>query len=453
MSANALILRRLYRSLLKASKPFSSPNPHAAVASCLLHRTGAGDGVDFEKYLANRRIAAALSNARSERKGRSLEEARNLSKSYAIDEEPNSELGNSEDQRRAPIRICFRRLLREVVAGVDGTRQLQFPKQVDTTRLRHIIHREFRIVESPFDYITRKEVGFLALRQLNTKLSWLDTLSVADKELEAQKLRNQRQAARHVEPLPLDPDAYLRQGVFLIAHPLLTGYFRRSVVCILDHCEREVLEDDKVRHGGTYGLVINKPGLNPFTGRDQTLRAVFRHLPRKVLDSFGECSIRHGGPVHLSLQMIHGARPQDQPTLNGEVLKIINDGDTSPAMYTDRAVYYKGDLIEAASAVTEGTLDRDDISFYVGASCWEAGQLESEVKQGIWLPCRGPPEMALTGTCDHVGDDEVYTKEAERPKADLWLSLMCAMGNDEATLAHLLSADDNNENDDACDNF
>jgi hypothetical protein len=56
--------------------------------------------------------------------------------------------------------------------------------------------------------------------------------------------------------------------------------------------------------------------------------------------------------------MIHGARPQDQPTLNGEVLKIINDGDTSPAMYTDRAVYYKGDLIEAASAVTEGTLDR-----------------------------------------------------------------------------------------------
>lgn len=95
----------------------------------------------------------------------------------------------------------------------------------------------------------------------------------------------------------------------------------------------------------------------------------------------------------------------------------------------------------------------DDISFYVGASCWEAGQLESEVKQGIWLPCRGPPEMALTGTCDHVGDDEIYTKEAERPKADLWLSLMCAMGNDEATLAHLLSADDNNENDDACDNF
>lgn len=81
------------------------------------------------------------------------------------------------------------------------------------------------------------------------------------------------------------------------------------------------------------------------------------------------------------------------------------------------------------------------------------GQLEREIQQGFWLPCRGPPEMALTGACDHVGDDEVYAKEAERPKADLWLSLMCAMGNDEATLAHLFSKDDFHEYDDVCDNF
>lgn len=95
----------------------------------------------------------------------------------------------------------------------------------------------------------------------------------------------------------------------------------------------------------------------------------------------------------------------------------------------------------------------DDVSFYVGASCWEVGQLESEIQQGCWLPCRGPPEMALTGTCDHVGDDEHYDKETERPRADLWLSLMCAMGNDEATMAHILSKDEYNDYDDVCDDF
>jgi hypothetical protein len=48
-----------------------------------------------------------------------------------------------------------------------------------------------------------------------------------------------------------------------------------------------------------------------------------------------------------------------------------------------------------------------------------------------------------------VGDDD---KDVNRPKADLWLSMMCAMGEDEANLAHLLSNDDDcSDLGEACD--
>ena len=305
MSANALLHRRLYRSLLKASKPFSPPSPHASTVTCLLHRSGNGDGLDIEKYLADKRIEIALHSNTDKRcgDGRSIDEARDLSKSYANEKGQGMPgAGVRLDQRGASVRIYFRQLLREVVGGVNGITQMQFPKHADTTKLSHAIRREFRLNDSPFDLDTRKEVAFLALRILNMKLAWLESLNLSDSELEAQKVRNRRQAARHVHPLPLDPEIYLQRGTFLIAHPHLAGYFRQSVVCLIDHTERDDLLDEK-KSGGTYGIVINKPGVNPSTGRDQTLRDVFRTFPKKIMDSFGDYSIRHGGPVHLSLQV------------------------------------------------------------------------------------------------------------------------------------------------------
>jgi len=60
--------------------------------------------------------------------------------------------------------------------------------------------------------------------------------------------------------------------------------------------------------------------------------------------------------------------------------------------------------------------------------------------------------MALTGMCERYGDDD---NERKRPKADLWLSMMCALGEDEANLAHLVSNDDEEYSDygEACDMF
>jgi putative AlgH/UPF0301 family transcriptional regulator len=91
-------------------------------------------------------------------------------------------------------------------------------------------------------------------------------------------------------------------------------------------------------------------------------------------------------------------------------------------------------------------LSLDDISFFVGASCWTPGQLENEIAQGFWIPCRGPPEIALSGICEHEP-----TESGKRPMADLWLSMMSACGEEEAKLAHLVYHEEWDENALPCD--
>jgi Uncharacterized ACR, COG1678 len=96
----------------------------------------------------------------------------------------------------------------------------------------------------------------------------------------------------------------------------------------------------------------------------------------------------------------------------------------------------------------------DDISFFVGASQWSPGQLAREVAEGYWIPCRGPPEIALHGICDHeqatgsrsdaAGSGRTADGAGDsgrRPLADLWLSMMSACGEEEAELSRLLFAD------------
>merc|ERR1712007_73789 len=124
-----------------------------------------------------------------------------------------------------------------------------------------------------------------------------------------------------------------------------------------------------------------------------------------------------------------------------------------------------GDVINASYRVTAGTDDVDDYSFIIGASCWSPGQLEHEIQRGCWLPFKGPASMALTGMCEHndipsseengndtesklsmfpprpnhsttsvAGSAATKGESPQRPKPrpDLWLSIMCTLGEEEA---------------------
>ena len=71
------------------------------------------------------------------------------------------------------------------------------------------------------------------------------------------------------------PSSILQCGTYLIAHPLMTGYFAKSVIVILDHAEEDENKDNPAKTeggevegeesssdgsggGGTYGIIINR---------------------------------------------------------------------------------------------------------------------------------------------------------------------------------------------------
>lgn len=426
MSAtHPLLVRRLYRSLLKAAKPFTvsggviNDNRSPISLTCLLHRTGTEDEswVDFLR---------GISSA----------------------DQGTNDLISSEEREQS----LFRNVLRAVVAGgssSSGIKLMQFPAQVDTDRLRQVIRREFRVGSSSFEITTRRNVAFRSLRELNKKLAFASNFNL-------NRLRHPQQPARNVVPLSLfPPKSYLRPGAYLLAHPNMTGYFRRAVICILDHREEYSMGNESNTTGsrsyGTYGLIVNRVSVSPQSGKTLTLAQILRPLPKDFGVAFGASPVKEGGPVQLALQMLYqGTSLQEEEfKIGGCVLsQLLVKDEESLAAETDKAVYYQGDILNAAKAVSSRKLDREDISFFVGASCWSVGQLEKEVELGFWLPCSGPTSIAQTGICDHHP-----TKKGDpRPEADLWLSMMSSCGEEEAKLAHLLYRDDGRDrNGAACD--
>ena len=432
-STSALLIRRLYRSILKAAKPFGDASESslttttaidrnkAKVLTCLLHRTGYED----ESWASFLRDASDNDDA----------------------DDLDFDMEDDEDMQQ-PQRILFRTLLREVVAG-ESIRQMQWPHAVDLTLLRSIIRREFRnsseSKSAPHTPVVRQKVAFMTLTALNQKLAWYEAL-----QADAPSVRH-GQAAAFVSTLPMNPpSSYLRPGAYLIAHPHLSGYFRRTVVCLLDHKQEQETVPGSY---GTYGLIVNRTRLSPQTQKSLTLEEVLRPLPEELASSFGGCDVKEGGPVHMSLQMLHSlTADQEELQIGGSPIAMMPSHDettassssnasamlsSSPSLLSDRAVYYKGDIVTAAHAVQSGSLDRQDVTFFVGATAWQPGQLESEIERGYWLPCRGPPEIAHSGSCIH----EPLAEGEPRPVADLWLSMLSACGEAEAELAHLLSVD------------
>ena len=424
-----------------------------------------------------------------------------------------------------PHEILFRRLLLAAMesGGANGSRygrrspQMRFPSQIiesakESETLAKIVEMEFRApslrdgsvsnilpVSSYFRDSARRDAAWLALRELNKKIAWAEVMGMDRKVLEGgapdngeeteKKYRRVGQSALDVHPLPThSPSSYLRPGCFLVAHPLMPGYFSRSIIAIMEHTQtaersrndskadarssRKENEDGDLNQisstGGTYGVIINRQSMiSPTTGEDarprpRALREVLRPdcLPDLLRRAFGDSPVREGGPVNVSVQMLHSASldVEEKLRLGGDLLPNILSEDaedvsseqlSSASLKSDSAVYFNGDLMKSAQAVIDGVMHREDFSFVIGASVWSVGQLESEIERGFWIPVRGPPHMATSGMCDHQRDDEKGT----RPKPDLWLSMMCAIGEGEAELAHLMMTEKFDENGRPCDDF
>jgi len=394
---------------------------------------------------------------------------------------------------------------------------------------------------SYIDNEIRIQTAFLALQELNRKQAWVEQISLPHSYSNQLRLI---QAAKGVSKSDDDTNTdgkmnkSLKSGTYLIAHPLMAGYFAKSVIVLLDHSDgetkKEEEDDDDSKEGessgGTYGLIINRLALKQQIttsssssiqldllrqqweekqsnlGDDQavgtadtdtsettpidstattqsTLRPISllqaindTDLPESVQMAFGDSHVRDGGPVNLSLQMIHRKQKSEQDDTNvddeKESQKESKVGGTELGSddNKDSTILFGGDVIDASYRVTAGTDDVDDYSFIIGASCWSPGQLEHEIQRGCWLPFKGPASMALTGMCEHnyiasseengndsesklslfpprpnhsttsVAGSATTGESSQRPKArpDLWLSIMCALGEEEADLAYMM---------------
>ena len=79
----------------------------------------------------------------------------------------------------------------------------------------------------------------------------------------------------------------------------------------------------------------------------------------------------------------------------------------------------------------------------MGASAWESGQLEREIKQGYWILCEGP------SLCYHL--QNALTGDYKYDPADTWHSFTKDLSKEDGELALVLSEDIDDENGLACD--
>ncbi len=156
----------------------------------------------------------------------------------------------------------------------------------------------------------------------------------------------------------MEPELFVAQGTLLAASPdMLDPNFMHTVVLICQHTAE-----------GAYGLVVNRPS-------GQLTAKVLADHP---LWSQADAELFFGGPVQLNqLQLLHSAGER----LPGGV-EILRD------------VFVGGDLDLAARWWLDvPSAARAGMRLIVGYSGWGAGQLESELTRGSWIPAPGASEL------------------------------------------------------------
>jgi hypothetical protein len=431
-NVSALIHRRLYRALLRAAKPFTPPSPNAVTLSCLLHRSFVA--LEWDEKLATTSPQIRYSIKVSTSTTHPLEGSSDDDDSDDDQNDNDDDDDDDEELQFLATRVdshflLFRRLLWTLFSDGDtyhystDTRHpavvpcYQQPQHVQRqpTKLRDMIRREFRVKSSvtheepdqqgqqqpsassflseAFPVATRRETAFLTLRKLNEKLAWEHQLlqqQQVHQTTSSRKINNHnrspKQAAKHVDKIEWNRNnlsSCLTPGTYLVAHPLMTGFFRKTVICILQHgtAPAPVVKDGGTTTGdvdveddssssndlGTYGVIVNRVSTKETNGNPLTLSEALPLLPKMILASIGALPVKEGGPVHMpSIQMIHMSSTSssgDGSTGEKDVDQKDYDigGITIPSVTEqaeDKVVSYKGDIMKAAYAVASGILDK-----------------------------------------------------------------------------------------------
>lgn len=140
----------------------------------------------------------------------------------------------------------------------------------------------------------------------------------------------------------------LQKGQLLIAEPSIIGdlSFNRSVILLADHNPE-----------GSVGFILNKP-----------LTHALHDLIPDITSSF---TIYNGGPVEQdNLYFIHNI-----PDLLPNSIEI------------SQGIYWGGDFERTKELLNNGTIQKDNIRFFLGYTGWGVQQLEQELESQSWIVC------------------------------------------------------------------
>ncbi|HQV36348.1 MAG: YqgE/AlgH family protein [Flavobacterium sp.] len=138
----------------------------------------------------------------------------------------------------------------------------------------------------------------------------------------------------------------IKKGHLLIAEPSILGdlSFNRSVILLADHNAE-----------GSVGFILNKP-----------LDYSVNDLVPEVDATF---TIYNGGPVEQdNLYFIHNI-----PELIPNSVEISN------------GIFWGGDFEKTRDLINNGSINKDNIRFFLGYTGWDANQLESEMNANSWI--------------------------------------------------------------------
>jgi len=355
---------------------------------------------------------------------------------------------------------------------------------------------------------TRVQTALIAVRELNKKRVWFYTrkhklekkfspIETASEKIPSLETLLQNVSIINTSHDDKDLSSYLKPGTFLVAHPLLTGYFSQTVIMIMDHSdstpahvagvskERKIEEgttlssssDDSSSSssgGGTYGLVINRPAKSSFItdGNDNLksfssevsseneidnpvfLEQIVRkeNTPKNFIDAFGKCVVREGGPVHASIQMLRMFTPEmeEQFQLGGKNLQ-----SSESTVKKESIMSFQGDVLKAAAAVLGD--DDNSISTIIQdekkngspsslSSCsLSSSNFSFVVGASCWSPDQLETELRRGYWLLANGPHELAfhaDKYKTKNESSLWAQMLSALGREEGDLAKLFVDDD-----------
>jgi putative transcriptional regulator len=183
--------------------------------------------------------------------------------------------------------------------------------------------------------------------------------------------------------MDLGPDKNIKphKGQVLLAEPFLNDpYFRRTVIFLCEHNTE-----------GSFGFVLNNY-------IDVDLEQIMENMPAFA----GRISI--GGPVRNSnLYYLHTLGERIE-----ESVEIIP------------GVFMGGNFDILKKMIVSGTVQKDQVRFFVGYSGWSPEQLENEIKTNSWFVTSVPKELVMNSEIN-----------------DLWKTIMKSMGKKGQMLANM----------------